>query len=120
MNISRKIYEGADIKVKLNIVAEGFSMIENDFSVKVYTDKNPTGVTLDKRGTEPSADIPLANDGSYVILLHSSDIGTGTYYMETTAYIPDLDFGTTRIEKDVKVLCNVEPVPFAELATKYL
>ena len=110
MNISRKIYEGADIKVKLNIVAEGFSMIENDFSVKVYTDKNPVGVTLNKTGGHTDPDMHVTGDGQYVILLHSSEIGTGTYYMETTAYIPDNDFGESiiRVEKDKRQLCVVD------------
>lgn len=103
MATSRMIYNGSGIKVKLSIICDGFDMYAENaqFSVKVYNDVHEQ--TIDK------SQMVKVDDG-YVFTIDTTDFGPGTYYMETTAHVPDRDFGEdfTRTEIDKQRLCIVD------------
>lgn len=82
----RKIYLGTELKVQLNITADGFNMLTNDYSVDIKKQNTDRIVMhLDK-------DDIVVNDGQCYMLLDSQKLGTGTFQAVVTAYIPDSDF----------------------------
>lgn len=108
MPINRKIYVGSGIKVKLNIVSDGFDMRDDNFYVRIFTSsgREKTILKQDMRLSEAGD-----RDGPYAVFTFDSrELGPGTYYMETYAYANDQDFpDNIRLEIDKKMLCTVDP-----------
>ena len=101
--MARKIYKGTGLKFRLNIEADGLSMDDFDFSIKIYTHPEKYIVI----GKE---DMHVDEDENLFFTLDSNSLDPGQIIMETTAMIPDSDFeGGYRKEIDRKILCNMLP-----------
>lgn len=77
-------YLGTELKFKLDIVATGFSMTHDDFSVVVTNGSR--SVTINK------SDCAHDTQGNYYIMFDSNDLGPGTVKAIITAHVPDTDF----------------------------
>ena len=77
---------GNDIKMEFALTACGFSMQDDDFTVRAYVSRKKV-VEKDKR------DLPVnENNGKYIFAFNSEDVGVGICIFEAVAYVPDDDF----------------------------
>lgn len=81
---SDKIFVGTELKFKIDIEAEGFSMDTDDFNV-VICRRNVKQV-FNKQ------DLINDGEGNYYVCFDTADFGTGTISAIVTAYVPDTDF----------------------------
>lgn len=77
-------YLGTDLKYRLAIEAEGFSMVSDYFNVVITNGVNSIKITKDDCATD--------GQGNYYIMFNSSDLGPGVVKAIITAYVPDNDF----------------------------
>jgi len=85
----------------LDIQSEGFSMVDDDFKVTI---KNATKkeVTIDK------SEMIVTDEDKFLFTIDTALLGTGEYYITTTAYVPDEDFDDGfRTEVQKSLLCVV-------------
>ena len=98
--VERPIYLGTELKFSLNIEAEGFDMLEDDF--KVIIKNMQKSVEIDK------GEMILTQNDEFLFTLPTETLGTGDYYLITTAYVPDSDFQDgLRTEVQKQLLCVV-------------
>lgn len=97
----RTIYQGTELKFLLDIQSDGFSMVNDDFKVTI---KNATKkeVTIDK------SEMIVTDEDKFLFTIDTALLGTGEYYITTTAYVPDEDFDDGfRTEVQKSLLCVV-------------
>lgn len=98
--IQRTIYQGTELKFTLDIDIDGFSMDDDDFKVTIKNTKNEI--------TIPKAEMLVTEDNEYLFTVDTLQMGTGDYYVITTAYVPDTDFDDgLRTEVQKQLLCVV-------------
>lgn len=94
-------------QLKILIVAElpdGLTMLEVPFTVTVYNADEK-----DNQHVYAKTDCIYTDDGNYVVLVDSEELGVGTYMIKLVVDIPDTDYPTgyrkvvKRIDPNVKV-----------------
>ena len=98
--VERPIYLGTELKFSLNIEAEGFDMLEDDF--KVIINNMQKSVEIEK------GEMILTQNDEFLFTLPTETLGTGDYYLTTVAQVPDADFDDGfRQEVQKTFLCKV-------------
>lgn len=96
----RPIYLGTELKFALEIEAEGFDMLEDDF--KVIINNMQKSVVIEK------GEMILTENDEFLFTLPTETLGTGDYYLTTVAQVPDADFDDGyRQEVQKTFLCKV-------------
>lgn len=95
------IYIGTELKFKVKIAAEGFSMDSDDFKIELVNGSKK--LSFDKK------DLVHTSDGKWLVCFDSKDLGVGPVWMISYAYIPDSDFWDgLRTEVNKTRLCTIE------------
>lgn len=76
---------GTELKFKITIEAQGFSMVDNDFTVEI--------VRGNKRKMFAKEDLVYDGEGNYYVCFDTAEFGAGAVYAIVTAFVPDTDFG---------------------------
>lgn len=93
-------------QLKILIAAElpdDLEMLDVDFEVVVYNDD-----AKDKTKVYAKTDCILTDEGDYVVLVDSDELGVGTYMVKATFQIPDSDFPTGYRKEVVRINPNVK------------
>lgn len=93
-------------QLKILIAAElpdNLEMLDVDFEVVVYNDD-----AKDKTKVYAKTDCILTDEGDYVVLVDSDELGVGTYMVKATFQIPDSDFPTGYRKEVVRINPNVK------------
>ncbi len=93
-------------QLKILIAAElpdDLEMLDVDFEVVVYNDD-----AKDKTKVYAKTDCILTDEGDYVVLVDSNELGVGTYMVKATFQIPDSDFPTGYRKEVVRINPNVK------------
>lgn len=93
-------------QLKILIAAElpdDLRMLDVDFTVTVYNDD-----AKDKTKVYAKTDCILTDEGDYVVLVDSDELGVGTYMVKATFQIPDNDFPTGYRKEVVRINPNVK------------
>lgn len=93
-------------QLKILIAAElpdDLKMPDVDFEVVVYNDD-----AKDKTKVYAKTDCILTDEGDYVVLVDSDELGVGTYMVKATFQIPDSDFPTGYRKEVVRINPNVK------------
>ncbi len=93
-------------QLKILIAAElpdDLKMLDVDFEVVVYNDD-----AKDKTKVYAKTDCILTDEGDYVVLVDSDELGVGTYMVKATFQIPDSDFPTGYRKEVVRINPNVK------------
>lgn len=93
-------------QLKIFIAAElpdDLRMLDVDFTVTVYNDD-----AKDKTKVYAKTDCILTDEGDYVVLVDSDELGVGTYMVKATFQIPDSDFPTGYRKEVVRINPNVK------------
>lgn len=102
METTKRIYRGTELKFRLTIEADGFSMEDDDFAVRVYSRRKSIKI--------PKENMIVDGEGNYIFTFGTADLDTGDITLETTAYVPDTDFDDgIRTEVNKIELCKVLP-----------
>ena len=85
------VFLGTEIKLNIHIDPIGeLTMADYDFTVEVYCSAKKS-LIINKSNTTLAKPVEgVEND--YIILIDTSEIGTGNLKCKVTAYIPDNDF----------------------------
>lgn len=88
----KKVYLGTQLKVKLSIIADDFNMIRDGYSIDVKKQN------IDRIVMHIDKNDIIVNNNECFMILDTQKLGTGTFSIIVTAYIPDEDFeyGTRR------------------------
>ena len=93
-------------QLKILIAAElpdDLKMLDVDFEVVVYNDD-----AKDKTRVYAKTDCILTDEGDYVVLVDSDELGVGTYMVKATFQIPDSDFPAGYRKEVVRINPNVK------------
>lgn len=82
--INDKIFIGTELKFKVDIEAEGFSMDNDDFNIVIQ--RRNVKKTFNKE------DLVNDGEGNYYVCFDTAEFGVGTISAIVTAYVPDTDF----------------------------
>ena len=84
---------GSDIKIPLNpTLPEGVTLEAIDFDVTVYNE-----TAIDKKVDIKKADCKHKEDGSWLVMVNTADLGVGIIMLKVVLHIPDEDYdGGTR------------------------
>ncbi len=97
------IYIGTELKFKVKITAEEFSMDDDDF--KIVLVNGTKKLEFDKK------DLIHTSDGKWLVCFDSNDMGVGEVWMISYAYIPDSDFPDGfRTEVNKTRLCIIKDI----------
>lgn len=90
---------GSDVKILVAAeLPDDLALPDVDFTVTVYN------VSLeDKQKVYPKADCIETEDGDYVVLVDSNDLGIGVYMVRLTVQIPDTDYPSGFRKEVVKI-----------------
>ena len=77
-------YFGEELKYRIDIQADGFSMDTDDFEIELSCGS--------KRKTLKNADVLMDLEGNRYITIDTSEFKRGDLYATTYAYVPDSDF----------------------------
>lgn len=85
------VFLGTEIKLNIHIDPIGeLTMADYDFIVEVYCSAKKS-LIINKSNTQLAKPVEGA-ENDYIILIDTSEIGTGNLKCKVTAYIPDDDF----------------------------
>jgi hypothetical protein len=89
---NESVYIGTDLKIKVELTCEGFSMDENDFDLTLRW--NGGEVTYSKTESSTDEHIVEAQDGSgwYLVIETEKLNMRGLVTLIATLYVPDTDF----------------------------
>ena len=95
---------GSQLKILIEAeLPDGLKMLDVDFEVVVYNDD-----AKDKTKVYAKTDCILTDEGDYVVLVDSDELGVGTYMVKATFQIPDSDFPTGYRKEVVRINPNVK------------
>ena len=96
-----ELYDGSDVKVKVNLRASGFDQSTDDYIIKVYNG--------DDELTYTQVDVKTDGQGNYFLPISHEDVHSGSLVVQPIAYVHDDDFpeGKRRI---VGKPVNVGPI----------
>lgn len=79
---------GSDIKIEFNAeLPDELTLQDVDFSVVVYN-----ATAIDKKQSYDKAECILTDDGTYVVLVNTEDLGAGQLMLRVVVHIPDEDY----------------------------
>ena len=95
---------GSQLKILIAAkLPDDLRMLDVDFEVVVYNDD-----AKDKTKVYAKTDCILTDEGDYVVLVDSDELGVGTYMVKATFQIPDSDFPTGYRKEVVRINPNVK------------
>lgn len=95
---------GSQLKILIEAeLPDDLKMLDVDFEVVVYNDD-----AKDKTKVYAKTDCILTDEGDYVVLVDSDELGVGTYMVKATFQIPDSDFPTGYRKEVVRINPNVK------------
>lgn len=95
---------GSQLKILIAAkLPDNLKMLDVDFEVVVYNDD-----AKDKTKIYAKTDCILTDEGDYVVLVDSDELGVGTYMVKATFQIPDSDFPTGYRKEVVRINPNVK------------
>lgn len=83
-NTMEAVILGTEVKFAVYVVADGFSMDDDDFSLMIMK-----GRTVVKEIEKSEL---VIEDGTYLMCLDTEEIGAGTFDLAVRAYVPDGHF----------------------------
>ena len=90
------LYSGTEAKYLIEITADGFSMVDDDFTVEIVRGPNhqffAKADLVDEEYQEEDADHNTVTKHRYYVCFDTATLGAGTVYAIVTAYVPDMDF----------------------------
>lgn len=90
---------GSDVKILVAAeLPDDLKLPDVDFTVTVYNVS-----ATDKEKVYPKADCIETEDGDYVVLVDSDDLGIGVYMVRLTVQIPDTDYPSGFRKEVVKI-----------------
>ena len=79
---------GSDIKIEFDAeLSDGMTLQDVDFSVVVYN-----ATAIDKKQQYTKEECILTDDGTYVVLVDTDDLGVGQLMLRVVVHIPDSDY----------------------------
>jgi hypothetical protein len=88
MENSNIVFLGTEIKLNIHIDPIGeLTMVDYDFTVEAYCSAKKS-LIINKTQAKPVDN----SNSDYIIMIDTSEIGTGNLKCKVTAYIPDGDF----------------------------
>ena len=75
---------GSEKKFAVEVIAEGFSMEDNDFSLSIMKGHNVV--------KEIAKSDLVVEDGTWLLCVDTSELGAGTFDLAVTAEVPDSHF----------------------------
>ena len=98
----KNVYKGTELKFILTIDADGFSMVDDDFKIRLSTNDGRKYIEITKE------QMAVDEDDNYIFMFDTSCLGTGIVTMTTFAYVPDEDFDDNlRTEVDKIAICRI-------------
>lgn len=103
------VFLGTEIKLNIHIDPIGdLTMADYDFTVEAYcSTKKSLIINKSKESNDPRV-IPVTGvdekPNDYIILIDTSEVGTGNLKCKVTAYIPDPDFGLEETRTEVSII----------------
>ena len=79
-----RVFVGTELKFKIDITAEGFSMVDDDFAVAI--------VRGDKVKVFHKEDLVVDDNDDYYCCFDTEEFGSGLVQAVIVAYIPDDDY----------------------------
>lgn len=96
------VFKGTELKYKLEIECEGFSMDDDDFKVELYNSRVHQEIAKDELYVEQG------EENEYYFHFDSAEFGTGEVTLKVTAYVPDYAFpDSLRTEVYKQILVKV-------------
>ena len=95
------IYEGSDVKVKINLRASGFDQSSDGYIIKVFNDSDELTFTQD--------DVKPDGNGNYFLPIPYDRIHSGSLIVQPIALVHDEDFAEG-IRRIAGVPVNIGPV----------
>lgn len=90
------VYVGTELKFLIEIEADNFSMVDNDFTVEIVRGPNhqffAKADLVDEEYEEEDTDHNTVTKHHYYVCFDTATLGIGNYCAIVTAYVPDLDF----------------------------
>jgi len=120
MNSVIQVIKGTELKYRLDIKADGFSMVTDDFKVELSNSRfykeilkedmdveQPDPVSSSSSSSSSSSEEPEP-EPEYYFVFDTEEFGTGEITMKVTAYVPDFAFpDSLRTEIYKEVICKV-------------
>ena len=95
---------GSQIKILIAAsLPDNLMLFDVDFDVVVYNDDKK-----DQQKAYKKTECILTDEGDYVVLVDSEELGVGTYMVKLTVYIPDTDFPDGRRKEVIRINPNVK------------
>jgi len=120
MDVITTVIKGTELKYKLEIESEGFSMVADNFKVELYNNRFHKEITKEEMIVEQPDPLPSSSSSSsssseeepeepeYYFIFDTAEFGTGEITMKVTAWVPDFAFpDSLRTEVWKKVLLKV-------------
>jgi hypothetical protein len=107
---NESVYIGTDLKIKVELTCEGFSMDENDFDLTVRWNGGEDTYSKTEEAQDPH--IIKSQEGDWYLCLPTEDM-KGLVTLIATFYVPDGDFefqGGIRKEIDKQDLFTIKRV----------
>lgn len=90
------VYVGTELKYLIEIEADNFSMVDDDFTVEIVRGPNhqlfAKADLVDEEYEEEDTDHNTVTKHHYYVCFDTAALGIGNYYAIVTAFVPDLDF----------------------------
>ena len=90
------VYIGTELKFLIEIEADNFSMVDDNFTVDIVRGLNrqhfEKSDLVDEEYQEEDADHNTVTKHHYYVCFDTATLGAGTVYAIVTAYVPDMDF----------------------------
>lgn len=100
MENSNIVFLGTEIKLNIHIDPIGeLTMADYNFTVEAYCSTKKY-LTINKSQAKPVEN----SENDYIIMIDTSEIGTGNLKCKVTAYIPDSDFGNGETRTEVSII----------------
>ena len=86
---SDSVYVGTDLKIKVELTCEGFSMVDDDFDVIVKCGNTSIKYTTNPVATSDKSFVPIDDD--YYMYIPTTTL-KGLVTLVATLYVPDEDY----------------------------
>lgn len=98
------VFLGTEIKLNIHIDPIGdLTMADYDFTVEAYCSAKKS-LIINKSNAIPVNPAEDGKTNDYVILIDTSEVGTGNLKCKITAYIEDADFGVGETRTEVSII----------------
>lgn len=109
------LYSGTEAKYLIEITADGFSMVDDDFTVEIVRGPNhqffAKADLVDETYEEEDAEHNTVVKHRYYVCFDTTNLGIGNLFAIVTAFVPDDAFGDGLRTEVIKV--ELEPITAA-------